>query len=263
MSDVVPKFTVCVLLYGDYPELAARCLNPRLLALLDHIELRVAMNDCGKSTTRYVESLVEAGKIHRLYHSDTNRFKYPVLREMVHGDMPVTTPYLMWFDDDSYLDNNGQPPELWLQQVARQMETADMIGSKYTRDLQGNMHQWIAAQPWYTGKPEIKPKQSVTFLTGGWWVIRTEILRKYDWPTPELQHCGGDALLGVLFSQQGLRMTRFNSGVCINADANGVESKAKRRGHDEPMLGTKYQPPPPVPPKAAPKRVIPQLDLEL
>lgn len=262
MTQPTRKFTACVLLYGDYPQLATRCLNDRLIALTDTVELRVAMNQCSDATKRVVQPLVDAGKIHRLYDSPENRLKYPVIREMLYGENPISTPYMMWFDDDSYLKDNGQTPHAWLSQVAAKMEHAQMIGSKYSLHLGGNQHEWVKAQSWYRENPAVTPRFKVYFATGGWWTVHVAMMRKYDWPIPELKHRGGDSMLGLLMQQQGLALAHFRDGVGINADMDGKESASPRRGHDEVPLGTHYRPSR-SPEAAAKPRPRPRFDLEL
>ena len=111
---------------------------------------------------------------------------------------------------------------------------ADMLGKIYFQRLQGKQWDWIIDQDWYNpsvGKPPIKRrKNSFVFATGGWWVIRTELLKKWDWPTPELKHCGGDSMLGELIRHQKYTLSGFETGVKINADDRGRHSKARPRG---------------------------------
>lgn len=229
----ISQFTVCALLYGDHPELAQRCLDPLLRdVVFPREQLRIATNAISDRTKQYLDT-----KHHEYtsYFHDENKYKYPVMREMIHGSPRITTPYTMWFDDDSYIT---QPLDAWLPQVARVMEQADIIGSQYSMNWQGQQQSFVRQQPWYAGKDPAERKR-IVFVTGGWWTIRTELLYRYDYPWPALQHNGGDTMLGELCYQQGLRMRQFRTGVCINADARGVESASPRRGYSSPPLGMK------------------------
>lgn len=275
MTDLLsPQVTVCVLLYSDFPDLAARCLGPRLLELAQAklIDLRIGLNAVGKNTDRLIRDIWGRGLVHKIYRHAENKNKYPVMREMFYDPAtPITTPYVMWFDDDSCLVNSRESATDWLQRVLKEMQTADQIGAFYTQYLKGNQHLWIQAQPWYTGNPVISAGDKPPFITGGWWTIRTELLKRYNWPIPELNHNGGDQLLSVLLAQQGHRLKQFRDGVWINADASGRESKALRRGTDHRLtpLGWDFQPgktiapatpaTPPVP--VAPKATFMDLDL--
>lgn len=233
--------TACVLLYGDYPDLARRCLSP-LSRLVDNglIKLRVGCNDISQSTRNVVADLVDdGGPLVSVWDSPVNLRKYPMMRRMfgLGLDRPIDTPLTMWFDDDSYITD--PEPAAWLGRVESAAVVRDMIGSVYTMAAPHSKSQkaWIAAQPWYAGLsfPPV-PK----FVTGGWWVVKTEIIYKHDWPPVDAYHDGGDVMFGELMHQQGYRIGRYNLGVAINADAQGRESKAARRGDSgkTPRLGS-------------------------
>lgn len=274
-----PQVTACVLLYGDYPQLAARCLGPRLLALVESgdIELRVGTNAIGKNTDRLLRDVFGRGLIRKIYKNEINRNKYPVMRDMFHDpDAPITTPYIMWFDDDSCLVDNGTSPQRWLSLVLDQFNGGfcEQLGSLYTMPLVGNQHLWMQAQPWYTGRIQLAKEQSCRFCTGGWWVTPTEIIQKFNWPIPELNHNGGDLLFSQILQQQGMTLKgltdSIRKGVWINANDKGKESAASRRGtdHRRTPIGWDYTPnepatlpKPPTPPPAPPQTITLDLDL--
>lgn len=229
------KFTICVLLYGDHPELAARCLQSIVQLPTEQYSLRIGMNACSPRTYAAISQLA-LPLTTVVYTSETNRHKYPMMRAMIHGQYPVTTDYLMWFDDDSYLDEDTQ----WLTKVDAAMQVSDMIGSIYSIGWLGQQREFVKAQSWYNGRDTAA--RAIRFATGGWWTIRTELLYKFNYPWTDLDHRGGDAMLGELCYQQGLRLNKFNQGIHINADARGRESKAARRGFDQQPYGAGYDP---------------------
>jgi hypothetical protein len=134
---------------------------------------------------------------------------------------------MMWFDDDSCL----QPAvdvQAWLAAVsARAGPARGSIGSLYRQALTPPQREWIGRQPWFTGRP--LPEQ-LLFNTGGWKVVPLALMRRWDWPAPELRHGGGDLSLGALLQQQGLQPEQFRVGLAINADLQMRESAAPRRG---------------------------------
>lgn len=239
------QFTICVLLYGDHPDLAARCLH----CLLPHleggnVEVRLGLNAVSDATQKVVQTLVDRGIVreNNIYESSENICKYPMMRRMLYdSDNPIRSPYVMWFDDDSYILPGAGKPRPWLQLVNEHMQLGDMIGSPYTMGLRGNQHLWIKDQPWYNNK-DVAKGAKVKFMAGGWWCIRAEILQRYNWPPEAIKHRGGDVMLGELFRQQDLKFHQFKAGVAINADDRGRESKAPRRGYDEDAVGTTYEP---------------------
>lgn len=229
------RFTICVLLYGNYPRLAQRCISSIINAVpKDSCELRIAMNAVPQSVSDWVKTQ----QPDHVFEFEDNIHKYPAMRQMVHGVVPIVTPYTMWFDDDSYVsDTSGN----WLPLVETAMQSADMIGSLYMLNWIGKQRDFVKAQPWYTGKdPELRSK--IRFATGGWWTMRTELLYRYNYPWPVLDHRGGDAMLGELCFQQDLRLRQFNTGVCINADDQGRESRSPRRGFDQRPVGHDFDP---------------------
>ena len=229
-------FTICVLLYGDFPKLADRCLRSitRAVPAAD-LNLRVCMNAAAPRVSDWVRSWVPEENV-REYPE--NPGKYPVMRDLLYGARPISTPYMIWFDDDSYLspETEYRDGKGWLSLVEQAMATADLLGSVYTIPWQGRQREFVRRQPWYAGKNP-GAVSHIRFVTGGWWTARTDVLRRFDYPWKDLGHNGGDAMLGELCRQQGLRIRAFREGVRINADDAGRESAAPRRGRSERPYG--------------------------
>lgn len=239
------RFTVCVLLYGDYPHLARRCLH----SIWDSLavgessisEFRLGLNEISPATRSVVTWFIDqaTGKLQlpvTRYECPKNACKYPLMRRMLRGNEPVATSHVMWFDDDSYLTDGP----LWWKQVSAAASSAAMLGKLYYQRVIGQQWLWVKKQPWYNhraGRCKINGSHIFRFCTGGWWVLRSDVLSRYDWPTRELRHRGGDALLGELLRHQDLWMQNFERGVRINADIHGRHSKSPRRGVDERQLG--------------------------
>lgn len=242
--------TACVLLYGDYLDLAARCLN----SLLPNsgIQVIVGLNQCSPATVAYVEELRKRYPAQvAVVMSDKNIHKYPMMRRMFYGPgSAIRTTHVAWFDDDSYLTVSVDD---WAAHVRKAFGSFEVLGSIYSQSLQGCQADWIEDQPWYRGhsvraksteqmrQRRQRPKPySVRFATGGYWVADMKSLRLYDWPLTILDHNGGDVMLGELCRQQNLRLVHDKYGVAINADRNGGESKAVRRGHTSRPIGFDY-----------------------
>lgn len=249
------KISVNVLCYGDYPELARRCLESVLrLAHYDIIrDVRVGLNAVCPETAQYVE---QAGRIARqegcpafyTYTPERNVGKYPLMRRMFYD--PQASPLAeltMWFDDDSFLDQEAMADLYWWQKlVAYMQQPQDMIGSLYRLrgphgGYRGNQIAAIKAQPWYTGQ---SLETSCRFATGGWWTARTTILERWGYPFRELHHNGGDSILGELCRQQNYRLGDWKKGVAINWDKG--ESRAARRGLTTPWVWEHYDATKPV-----------------
>lgn len=245
-ATTVPQFTVAVLLFGDYPKLAERCLSSlrRSLPSPRVADFRLGMNAVCAETRRIAENFAKGtadacGVPVTAYDCLQNRFKYPLMRKMLHGSQLAS--WTVWFDDDSYLTVG---PEWW-DWLAKATEAADMLGKIYHAGASLDRNNWVKRQPWYSGDLlplEHHGKPAFKFATGGWWAIRSQILTDWDWPSRELVHRGGDSMLGELLRQRNYRLVDFHHGVRINADESGIHSTAPRRppgsSRVHPLLGS-------------------------
>ena len=245
MSPPVPKLCVCILFYGadDYCcQLARRVLNGpmRELATDCEIEFRFGLNAVGENVKAIVVDALNTDFFNRttVFESDVNVYKYPIMRRMFY-EKQLQAPLTMWFDDNSFI-NPTTDVFFWLDRVVKQMQHCSMIGSVYTQGLAGNQADWVRAQHWFNGKV---PGPYVKYAAGGWWTVDTAILHKFDWPSHDIKHYGGDVMLGELLCQQNLRLCHFRDNVTIQGNANGVESVATRRGFDAPPVGFDYEKP--------------------
>jgi len=241
MAEGTANLCVCVLFYGadDYCcQLAKRVLNRPMRELgEDNVEFRFGFNAAGPDTRRVVAAFTDAADyaVPVVVDSPKNIYKYPMMRRLFY-DKPVTAPLTMWFDDNSYID-----PDIdvgaWIDRVRAQMQYCVALGSVYTQGLVGNQPAWIKAQSWFNGK---EPAPYVKYLAGGWWVAQTEILRRFDWPSASIKHYGGDVMFGELLRQHDLQLCHFRDGVCIQANADGIESATPRRGFAATPVGFDY-----------------------
>ena len=223
----VVKFLVLALFYGDYPELAQRCgTSLRLLWNTGRVDMRIGLNEVAPRVRQMLQRLLPGVD---MVAADPQIYKNPMLRRLAFEYRGDAT-HMMWFDDDSCLLPGTDVPG-WLRAVTRRAATAQgSLGSLYTQPLTAAHKDWIRAQPWYTGR-EI-PDQ-LLFSNGGWRVLPLALMRKFDWPPPELAHAGGDLSLGALLQQQGLLPEAFRMGLAIGADLQLRESAAPRRGVTE------------------------------
>lgn len=244
-----PAISVCALLYGNYPDLAQRCLNSIYATGPSSVvaDFRIAMHDVCFETRSFVTEW--ALRIRREWQKPVylivptdNVFKYPTMRLLLWGNgrpghTPIS-PLVMWFDDDSYLSTTN--PSFWdnvLTPFIRDTGCA-MIGQIWYWPLQGQQRRWLKTQPWY--RKDLGQAERIRFCQGAWWVARTDVLHAANWPIPELRHCGGDSLLGEVLRQGHWTLAPFDTGVRINADKDGKHSWSRRRGHNERPIGAEY-----------------------
>lgn len=222
------KFLVLALFYGDHPELAQRCGRTlRALWNTGQVDLRIGLNEVSERSRGVLQALLPG--VHA-ESADPQIYKNPMMRRLLAGYQGNAT-HMMWFDDDSCL-LPGVDAAAWLQALtARTATVRGSLGSLYTQQLSDAQRAWVLRQPWATGRPV--PRE-VLFNTGGWKVVPLALMRRFDWPFPDLLHAGGDLSLGLLLQQQGLEPEQFRVGLAINADGALQESNAPRRGVTEP-----------------------------
>lgn len=231
---MLSTFAVNVLTYGDNALLLKRCLSSIARTHCKHVA-RVSLgcnaisNEADEIARHWMGNL--AKRSHALWfaeeHGD-NVWKYPLMRRMLHFEDDTPTPeYVVWFDDDSYITavDGG-----WWGKLAQICEPHVLVGSIYTiKGFRPGQVDAMQYQPWFSGR-EIRPGYKPRFCTGGFWAARLADLKELGYPWLELKHNGGDSMLGEAYRQKGWALRNFREGVAINADREGRESKAKRRG---------------------------------
>lgn len=97
------RITICVLCYGPHPQLAKTCLSSILATIPpERLDLRIGLNEVHPDTFAYVKTL----PVTKIYANSLNRYKYPVMRDMFWDEQrPITTNYVVWFDDDTWVVN--------------------------------------------------------------------------------------------------------------------------------------------------------------
>lgn len=244
--DIGGKFTICVLLYGpeQFSELHQRCLNAIIDSVPpDRMDMRIGSNELNSRSITLVDRLMAQGIVTKHYMHRENAKKYPVMREMLHDPLhPITTKWVLWFDDDSIADKTNA----WLGYLCQSIiqhhrkDNAHMFGAVFTSALQGGQREWYQARPWWRGKPwrlqngqESPNGNKIVFCTGGFWALTNEAIQRCGIPDSDLQHNGGDILIGEMLHQHGFGIKSFNAQKqFINT------SSVPRRGLSEPHPGT-------------------------
>ena len=104
-SSAIPKVTICVLTYGNYPGLARQAIDSiRRYCPRAGYRLLVGANVVCAETLDYLQRLSQNGDIDQLIISDVNLNKNPMMRRMFEQ---IDTEFIWWFDDDSYIFKDG------------------------------------------------------------------------------------------------------------------------------------------------------------
>lgn len=243
--DVGGKFTIFVLLYGPetFYELHSRCLNSIISTLpRDRFDLRVGSNALNPKSLQLVRTLCDNGTITKHYEHKENLFKYPVMREMFYDPTcPITTKWVLWFDDDSIADRTPAWGTLLAQQIVQyhRRNNAHMFGAPFISTADASQRRWYESRSWYRGKPwrlhngKTGPGGNrIHFCTGGFWAITHEAMVKCDIPDIEIGHNGGDITIGEQLYQGGFAMKAWNAQKQFI-----YTSSVPRRGVTLPMPG--------------------------
>lgn len=237
------KITICVLCYGPHPQLAKTCLSSILATIPpERLDLRIGLNEVHPDTFAYVKTL----PVTKIYANSLNRYKYPVMRDMFWDEQrPITTNYVVWFDDDTWVVNPNWINDLCQTIIDNHPKNYRMFGSLLYHDLtmyakNGNdPSTWFKTADWYRersfrmrGSQKEQANGSVIDFATGWcWAIATEAIRKANIPDVRLGHNGGDIACGEAMHQAGFGIKQWNMGKSLVACPSKVNGG--RRGYSE------------------------------
>lgn len=238
------RFTLFVLLYGDFAQMHKNCLTAiRDTVPRDRVDLRIGSNALCAESLDFVEQLRSEGFITAHYQHTDNQKKYPVMREMFWDTAnPINTEWLIWFDDDTMCNRNPN----WLPLLAKQIvdnwdSGARMVGPERIFSLSPSQIAWIKEAKWYKGKHFIASGgrtapngRKVRFASGSFWALHVDTMRRCDIPDIRIGHNGGDYMIGAQLHQGGYGFKAFSSQKqIVNWSAH------QRRGLDEKHAGMK------------------------
>ena len=235
-TAATPPISICVLTYGNYADLAKRCLESiRRNCDRSFYRLIVGANAPGRATQKYLGELLAAGKIDRLIISPANINKCPMMRRMF---ALVDTEFIWWFDDDSYIT---APDALkrWLRIAQSSLPATVQWGHQFfhghERDFSygADVVGFVRNAPWYRSQPPPSWEQGGKgefnfegrcmgdgrwfFVTGGCWMVRNNAIKALDWPDPRLIKRNDDVFLFEAIRQQGWQSQDIGPlGVVIN-----------------------------------------------
>lgn len=211
--------TICVLCYGPHHALAQRCLESiGTKSNSAHFRLRIGLNAVSDRTRALAYGMADrfAGTV--IHDSETNLHKLPMMRRLFH-EPPIETEWTIWFDDDSYVRRAD-----WLRSLAVAVETHPgiaMWGKTYVANIDQPMMDFVRSASWYRGAPfpptDHPDEARLSFITGGWWAIRTECLLSLDWPDQRLIHFHDDFLLCEALRQNRYPYATFLPGVEVSS----------------------------------------------
>lgn len=240
------KVTLFLLLYGDFPEMHRQCITAiKNTVPKDRIDWRIGSNALCSATRQLVDELKCDDWITCHYRYEENRKKYPVMRTMFHDSQhPITTKWLIWFDDDTLCNRNPN----WLSLLARQIidhwgSGVRMLGPERFFTLSSSQLAWVKQAKWYSGRPFFAAGRNtapngrkIIFASGSFWALHVDTMQRCDIPDARIGHNGGDYMIGAQLIQGGYKLRGFSTNKQI---VNW--SAFKRRGVSEIHVGKSDQ----------------------
>lgn len=223
---MLSKFnTICLLMYGDYPELHRVAVGGLMRSDLRYSDVRIWCNVVCVESLRMLLTALPSGWW--IYINDENRPKYRLMRDMVHdGSCPIETPWVTWLDDDTLLMKPNWA--IYTREHLLAHRNIDFCGKETNGRFYPGAYNVVKSASWYTGARFGKGISRHVY--GAYWWSKTEIMRELDWPDRRLSHNGGDWLLSEALRQQGYTQADLSYGI-------KVQLHAKRRGLSEVSVG--------------------------
>ena len=149
------KMTICVLLYGDYPDMHRACIGSILKSTsLERRQLRVVTNQLCMPIRAWLDDLAAEGHLQTLIHNDDNQKKYPAMRQLFWDPVnPINTKWIVWFDDDSIANKDPQwYPNLAHKIINEYPKKARMVGDLRFWTFNPTQLAWAKSRPWWKGR---------------------------------------------------------------------------------------------------------------
>lgn len=194
-------FEILVLCYGNFPHLSKRCLDSIIYkATGNDLRIHVGMNQCGTETRQYIRDLLDNGLITTAIDSNINLNKDPMMRKLIDC---VSSDYLMWFDDDGYVAQDGWNNEL--NEIIQNNPNTDVFGFPHISGRDSSYSNILQQRPWYD--PSFRFGRNINFPIGGLWIAKKTYLINNDYPDRGMksrldQHMD-DRLLGDMMAVTG------------------------------------------------------------
>jgi len=187
--------------YGDYYELAVKCLSSVITedCRKHGVKVFVGLNECSYSIATEFRRVFDRGGIDALLESRGNINKDPLMRKLIDC---VDTEYFIWMDDDSYWNSN------WTQcflEMLKRLPVFDAAGILYSANRGPEYSRFLKLRPWYRDRAI---GRKVYFPAGGLFIGRTAFFRTHNFPDKAMIKNSDDLLLGDCIHQ--------NEGVVLN-----------------------------------------------
>lgn len=182
-----------------------------------------------------------------VFPSSENRPKYQAMRQMFAS--PIEEKYVLWLDDDTLFRpwKDDEENEHWpdLAELLRQAGDAAYVGMPCYFKHNPRYVKWCEKQPWWRGAArwfdERLQQHAIRFAHGGFFWLRTDLIKALDWPPAKFKWLGGSQQpLAEALWQLGHPLTPIgsNAGIFVQQSRRRTPQKIRwpwdeRRGQED------------------------------
>lgn len=221
---IFSEWEIAICGYGDYLHIIQRSINSILLKSTYKRKIHVCLNSPSQSVITWCTNHLIDKNIDSLFISHDNVNKDPMMRKCIDH---ITSKYMLWFDDDSYVDNDGWDVKLDELLKNNPCDVAGFIHSANRYGF-GTYQSFVEKKSWWKKFPFEHDKNKCVFPIGSCWVGNLEYLRKWDYPDRSMVKKCDDMLLGDLIHSTGGKMISL-----FGWDIDFKVNTEKRRGFGE------------------------------
>lgn len=196
-------FDVLVCCYGDYIDIAKRCLDSVIDLSSQSLNIHVGLNECGLNTKKYCRDLLDNSKITTLIESNVNINKDPMMRKLIDC---VSSEYFLWLDDDTFPTKKGWD-NLILESLNKEYDVGGFTHVS-NRNSYAGYKNFLEKRPWFNSWEKYKSYKDsnlqndhIPFPIGFLWVGKTKYFLKHNFPDKYMVKKCDDMLLGEMIYQ--------------------------------------------------------------
>lgn len=234
------KVTIFALLYGDDVNLHRRCLASICETVPPHrMDLRVVTNQVGTETL----NLIHTFPVTHLNADTKGRRKCEAMREVFQdATQPITTKWLIWFDDVAFV-RHGK----WLHTLAKTIlaqpaeERVAILGRKLRHTLAAvgkDPRRWFTNASWWQGRPfrnklgaDATNGDQIHFVSSNFFALRTDTIVSCGIPDSRLRQSGSGIAIGEQLHQAGFKAKAFSDDGFFVASEQGNVKRGFKEGY--------------------------------
>ncbi len=209
------KFTCIVNMRDKHDEDQRQCLGSILRTLpQEHRDVRVLARDVSDDITLWLHTLVAENQITIALAHDHD--KYVAMRALLHDTtVPITTPYLVWFDDIARADKDSQ----WWLKLAQTIINYHPEGCRLygAQAVTKTPAEFVKARAWYKSRnfrlangAESAKGDKTILVYEPFWAIHMDAVREADIPDPMATQPGGEVIMAEQLWQAGYKIKHWN-----------------------------------------------------